>query len=622
MRNQFFCAASFLLAFVVQPTSLGLRIGVMLIAPDADCAAVLYNALGAGRCVMQSSRLVFLAALPRLLYNHNPFYLISALLVLLGIYRTVPPDASAAGGWLLMGLLCGYTLLLALAAYVIIRIGRVWEDARTILLVLVLLFVALSVGFDRLVLDRPQIGARFLLLGLGFASLISEGVLRGLKIQLTGHYRGPYYLILMLLFGYPVLLGQISISGQGDNMPWFVLLFPVAASLALLTLLPAARRAKRLRPPQGALWVWPWFPWSLFAFLLLAIALRSYSLSLGFESGHAGQSSFQPFFLLPLLLSSVLLLLELGIAGGSSATCNAALAAPLGLFLLALPGQGSNPIAARFLATLSSTLGSPVQWTLVGSAIFYAMAWLRGLRWGEIGLIVCASVLAVVNERTSSLTSFSSPHWPPLGCVAIVELTLGLWRRTSWRAMLAALYGVAALSCSDWGHSPLPPAGFHLWHSAILTVLLLGTVCDDPWARLMRRLAWPLIPLAAALAAWGGEQFSQEMPRWSQSVDLVCLAALALTYWLREPAVWRLVAAMVAMSILTGANVRWLYLSLAASQLAPGLPWLAWGSASLTLALLVSFAKAGLVGRWYHRLRSFRHDARPLVSSAVSNDSG
>jgi hypothetical protein len=561
---------------------------------------------------MNSSRSISLTALPRQLYTHNPFYLISALLVLYGSYRSLPPDSSAGGGWLLLGLLCGYTLALALAGYVIIRFGQVWDDARTILLTLVLLFVALSAGFDRIVLDDPLIGARLLLLGLLFVALISEGVLQSLKIRLAGRYRGPYYLLLTLMFCYPVLLGQLSKAGQEDKMPLFVFLFPVVAGLAFLTLLPAARARNKRKPQHDVPWSWPGYPWSLFIVLLIATALRSYSFSLGFESGHAGQSSFQPFFLLPLSFASAILVLELGIAAQSRPTCAAALIVPLGLLLLAMPGEAPNPVATRFLATFSNTVGSPAQWTVGGLAVFYVIAWIRGLRLGEIGLIICITVLAFVDEQTTSPATLTSPHWLPLAFVALSELILGIWLRTSWRQMLGVWFGMATLSCLGWDRSLLPQSNFCQWPLPVLAVLLLGAACDDRWARLMRRFAWPLIPLVGMFAVWEGATFQPEAPRWVQAFYLVCLTALSLAYWYRAPAVRRFVAAAIMLLVLTGANARWLYLGMEESQLAAGLPWLAWGSASLAFALLVSFAKGGLVTGLFHWLRSFGDEARPL----------
>ena len=137
-------------------------------------------------------------AIRGMLYTHNPFYLLSALLVLIGLHKALAGDSSLAGGWLLMGTLCGYTLLLVVAGYVIVRFGQVWEDARMILLVIVLLFLALSVSFDRITLVRPLNGAGFLLGGWCFAVLVSEAVFRSLGIRLAASYRVPYYLVLAL----------------------------------------------------------------------------------------------------------------------------------------------------------------------------------------------------------------------------------------------------------------------------------------------------------------------------------------------------------------------------------------------------------------------------------------
>ena len=238
-----------------------------------------------------------------------------ALLVLYGIYVALGPESGMGGGWLLLGLLGGYTLALTLAGLVIVRFGQVWDDGcGTILLAIILLFVALSAGFDRLVLDNPLAGARLLILSLVYVVLISEGVLRGLKLQLRSRYRGPYYLILCLLFCYPIGLGLLSKAGCDATMPLCVFLFPVVAGLAFLTLLPAARRGGSRRT---------------FVRLRLDLALVSLVVVCDLADRHWGAllfvqpwvrvgarraSSFQPFFLLPLCFAGAFLFLELSIA--------------------------------------------------------------------------------------------------------------------------------------------------------------------------------------------------------------------------------------------------------------------------------------------------------------------
>ena len=84
----------------------------------------------------------------RFVYSKNPLYVVSALLVLWGLWISF--DTSApwfTSGALMIGLAV-YTLLLAGTAVLLIRAGRVWEDVRTLLLLVVLMLLAISVSFD------------------------------------------------------------------------------------------------------------------------------------------------------------------------------------------------------------------------------------------------------------------------------------------------------------------------------------------------------------------------------------------------------------------------------------------------------------------------------------------
>src|SRR5687768_1731882 len=153
---------------------------------------------------------ISLTRVARLLYTHNPFYLIGTLLVLLGLQQAFGNEPSLETSGTLIALLGGYTLLLAGVAAIIIRCGQVWDDARTILLVIVLLFFMLSASLDFRLLDEPFSGTRLMVGGLAFSILLSEGLLRGLRIRLAARYRVPYYLMLTLLFAYPVAIAWIS----------------------------------------------------------------------------------------------------------------------------------------------------------------------------------------------------------------------------------------------------------------------------------------------------------------------------------------------------------------------------------------------------------------------------
>ncbi len=542
--------------------------------------------------------------LSRFFYTHNPFYLVSALLVLVGLHKGLSDDSSLTGGWLLMSVLCGYTLLLVIAGYTIVRYGQVWEDARMILLVIVLLFLALSVSFDRLVLDNPTSGARFLLIGLSFSVLVSESVLGSLGIHLATRYRLPYYLILALLFFYPLGLGWLSIHGRDIAMAWGVFLFPVAASAILLTLLPATRTSAQDEPPNGTPWSWPWFPWSLFTFLFIAIALRSYSLSMAFEASKGSAVSFQPYFLSPLVLASSILLLEAAIANRSRRLQRLALLLPTVTLLLGLPGTSGDPVATRFLLLLCGSVGSPLQLALVGLALFYSFAWWRGLRSAELGLITCTALACVAGRYSFSLDTLAPVQPWPLAVLALLQLPLGLWRPSYGRTVIETVAGVLAFRASGWLPEQPNPPHYVLAHAGTVMLLVAAAIYDDRGARLFRRLAPPLISIAGLVAATSYEFLFPQIPRAHHAVYLLALMGVALIFGRRRTATTELLTVLASGCCFLLFGSRSLYLMLESSPLDRGLPWIAGGLTALGAALLLSFLKAGLLERGWLMIRS------------------
>ena len=143
------------------------------------------------------SSLMFFIKIP---YAQNPFYLISALLVLYGLNVAFGTSAEQANPWTLLGVLAGYTSLMALSAVIIVRAGEVWADVRSILVVLVLLFLGISVSFDEILALMPFRGSLLMLTGLGFSLAISWALLKILRIRLPRLYllRGGGMLALFL----------------------------------------------------------------------------------------------------------------------------------------------------------------------------------------------------------------------------------------------------------------------------------------------------------------------------------------------------------------------------------------------------------------------------------------
>src|SRR5262245_56252223 len=152
--------------------------------------------------------------------TNNPFYVLSAGLFLAGLWISFGAQTAEEETWALMGGLAGYTLLLAVTACLLVRCGNVWDDVRTVLLLVVLMFLATSVTFDQVLVFHPERGLVCYLGGLLLAVLVSEGVLRGIRLRLPAAFRVPYYLILALFFLYPLALRPLLAEPRSEALMW------------------------------------------------------------------------------------------------------------------------------------------------------------------------------------------------------------------------------------------------------------------------------------------------------------------------------------------------------------------------------------------------------------------
>jgi hypothetical protein len=554
---------------------------------------------------MQTNPFAALSGISRLLYNHNPFYLISALLVLQGMRLAMAASTTHRAGIAVLAVLCGYMLLLAVVAWLIVRLGKVWDDARTILLVLVLLQTALSACFDRVALDVPWIGAVYLAGGFAFSVLISEGVLASLRIHLAPRYRAPYYLTLALLFSYPVALALLSVHGHDDLMSLAVASFPVSAAAVSLTLLPAARSGGKDEPPSGTPWHWPWFPWPLFVMLAVAVGLRAFWLSAAFEITVGSEAGFRPYLLVPLLLAANVLLLEAGLATGSARLRRVALLLPIGLVLLALPGADLSPTAGRLLGLLSTNIGSPLQMTLWALAAFYAANWWRGLKACEVGLVACLLAASVAAPQTVNLATLRPPSAWPLAALCAVELIVSWRTRSSPRLLIACLTSVLATP-HGWQPEVVREHGiFLLVHAAWVLALLLSLVYRDPVARWLRERAWLLVPATAWLAA---VCYPFWMPRIGLGVHLGYVGVLALAGWLhwvrgKNP---RNFAGALSGAAAVAAEAGWPVREwIDETPLQGSMPWLDGAGLCLLVGLLISVLKGRMLVRLWRAVNAW-----------------
>ena len=447
------------------------------------------------------------------LYNHNPFYVISAVLMLFAVrsaYGTI--EIGSINCWVMMGVLAGYTLLLAGIGVLIVRWGKVWEDARSILLLLLLLFLGVSVSMDDLFSRiTPDQGMLLMIGGFLFSAVVSEAVLWGTGIRLGALYRIPYHLVLALFYFAPWWCSPEMHPRSAEELEWTLFLFPVVGSVLFLFLLPAVRGGVSYVKGNGTPWGWPLFPWIPFGMFAACISLRSFALCLTF--GPAGPMwitsgsgprliSFDTlwgfYFLIPLGFVLLLLLLEGGLVTKNKVFQAGVIRFSPLLLLLAMPAS-TGRVHTGFLFKVTDVLGGPVWltvWLLIG---FYLLAAVRRVPGAFTAGLGAVALLSIVGPQTLGSRTLIEPTAWPLLLDGILLLMLGIKRRSSSLCtvgILAAIAGIWLVIPDTILFEYRFTTCFHLlWFS----LLILGLTFHDDFSRVLQCVSALLVPLVAVV---------------------------------------------------------------------------------------------------------------------------
>jgi len=535
--------------------------------------------------------------------TQNPFYVVSAGLFLVGLWISFGAQGNEVDQWALMGGLSAYTLLLAATAMLLVRFAKVWDDVRTVLLLVVIMFLATSVTFDEIYALDPARGFLFYLLGLGMAVAVSEGVLRGIGLRLPALFRVPYYLILAIFFLYPLALAPFLREPQSEELMWGLFAFSPVAGLAFLTLLPAIRRGPDYVADNGSPWPWPLYPWSLFVMLALAAPARAFLLcwSMHLVAGtNMNHLIFGPYFLVPFGMALAVLILELGLkqradnGPGSTALLGTALSLPALLLAITFVGHLDDPLYRRFLEIFQTRLGGdPLFCTLIGTGCFYAYAAARHAPGALQGVALALAALSFVGNHGLTDGLRTTPQIPLLLSATLLQVGIAAYRRSLWQCLPAAAGVVLLISLaipSDDARNL--PRLFLAYHLSLAALLFIASLFDDSLSRMLRGLA----VAAACCGALASMQSPFDVPSWvAYSYALVVAAFLAAYgYWLRYP-LGIIAAGLLASSWLVLAGWRGYALL---RRTVVGLDYMAGSLLVLAVAIAISLAKSGI---WLRR---------------------
>jgi hypothetical protein len=537
------------------------------------------------------------------LYTANPFYVISAALVFAGLRLSFDPSASACHAWSLMAGLTAYTLLLAATAWCLIRYGGLWQDVRSLLLLVVLLLLGTSVSFDRSLVERPQLGIPLAVGGLVLAVALSEGLVRGIRLCLPAGFRLPYYAILALFFLYPIGVSHWVREPDRPILQWSMFGFSTVAAVLFLTLLPAVRRGADYVARNGSPWRWPWYPWVLFAALGLAVCWRAYYLCISLHGVVGSRTIFDFYFLVPFLWVVAYLLLEIGVVSGRNVVKNLALLIPLALLPMGLTASPfpRRPDDLGFLRLFHGTLGaSPLFLTVLAVAAFYAIAWARGTRLAVLGFLAAVAALSVCGPDTFNDSTTWGPYgWPGLA-IGIYLLVSGVLRRWAGCCLIAAWCMVLTLWIDLRDTSLADYCGAIPIHLLVGCMLVVGAVFRDKIGRAIQTLGAAALVVLVAVSLCPPSLIGDPPERLLTFYPL-SVACIALVYALLAGNPWYYAAAAGSLCGWLG-MFGWSRFSQARRTIA-GLDYIAWGALSFLIAIAVSLMKIGVFRRVYHRWR-------------------
>lgn len=486
------------------------------------------------------------SSLVRWLYTHNPFYAISAALMLYAVRAGYGElHIGFINCWVMMGVLAAYTLLLAGVGVCIVRLGRVWEDARSILLLLLLLFLAVSISADDLFVkaESPGQGVALLVSGFLFSVIVSAGVLFGLRIRIGWEYAVPYVLYLALFFAMPWWCSPELHPRATRWLNWTVFLFPQAAALLNFTLLPAVRRGVRGIANNGTPWPWPWFPWLAFGVIAVAVAIRSFALAMTFgqtgpiwgdiqaRSGIVFDTIWGPYFLVPFGLSILVLLFEGAITAGNHVLARKTLLCSPSLLLFALPWSDGPAFEAFLNNRVMATIGSPLWWTVLSLLAFFVWGAWRKVEGASYGFIAMIALLTFIGADTLSFRAIHSPQPMPIAVVGTLLAITAVRRKSS-----AGCFGASALLIyALWLVLPQTPlAAFRMmtgYHLLLVSCVAFGLIFRDKFSTLLRFIGAAWLPLTSLLMMTG--QLAGAVPIvWKLSyvagVTVVCFTCATL----------------------------------------------------------------------------------------------
>jgi hypothetical protein len=468
------------------------------------------------------------------------------------------------------------------------------------------MLLAISASFDEtleLTVENPGTSIPLMFYGAcGFAIVVCETLLRGIRLRLPAGFRLPFYAILATFYLYPVLLIQWMRDPSAPSMNWGLFCFSAVMGGLFLTLLPAVRGGANYVSNNGSPWRWPWYPWILFGVLAFGVCARAYYLCYSLHGVVGFRSIFGLYFLVPFLFAANVLLLEAGLVSQKKGVIRLALLLPIGLVTLAMTASPANAADVGFLKLFHDTLhASPLFLTMSAVTAFYFVAMVRRVPHAWLAASLALIVLSFAGPDTFNPDTCAGPYGLPILAAGGLFFLVGVLRRHAVGCLLGACCAVAApwIDFHDTAlgayHGAIPA------HLLLVSVLIVGAVFRDDRGRWIQNLGAAAILFLALTAANCTFWRCTDLPDAALTFYPPILAIVAVGYGLLVKNRWYYASAVGSLCG-WAAGTGWSVYRQARHAVA-GLNYIVLGAIFFIAALLVSLSKMGLLQRLFLRGR-------------------
>lgn len=544
--------------------------------------------------------------LARFVCTHNPFYLLSVCFVLHGTSLWMNGSQQEHETLPLFLLICGYIFMMSLTAVTVIRQAKLWEDARSILLLVPLLLVELSLTLDDPLITDPFSGRIIVIAAFLFSVVVIELLLGGLRLRLPWLYRLPLHAFMGSIILYPLAIVPALYNEPAVvSASWRIYLFGPLSALVVVSLIPAVRRGAQYVRENGTPWNWPLYPWTVFTFLILAVGARGFSFSLSFDPV-LGQSydeamgleaAWGGYFLTPLLIAVAFLLLEFGIVTRRISVSFLAMMLPAGACGLVLFDWNHSLPFRLFQETYASTFAAPLFVALCGASVYYFIALVRRVPLALPAFTFTILGFTVVGLRTIDPLTIDEFQPLPLMLAGSVLLTRGLFDRGSGKFFLGLMGITCWIGLEFWPYWSQFTRSMYFSHMLLAAFLTSGVCFQKGLARDFAVLGMLGLVIAAGIALFHPPDLPHWLPDWSRMLYVLGLAAISLSiaYPFHLPEFFYVaVALLLGTTLESGRLLVELLQSLFDWR---GLSSFLIGFALLLLGMLVSAGKAGLLNQ-------------------------